>query len=328
MSGNMLYSIARRVSGMVSASASTTVSTLLRSTPSVAGSGPATSVPQYAGVLGIRNLNGSSAVRGIEEFFPNGLATEDTESGRAWRSRDLRGKSNTDLHKLWYVLLKERNMLFTVRQEARRMQTSMPAPERVRKVRRGMAAIKQVLGERERAQLAAQKADPERWAQLRSEVEVVDTGMRRTPRKEKAGRVFRERPKMSETSQTEAMRKQLLGVDRPGLAVPDQPQRPMTKRERAVFRKELRAARRAVLQEKKRTLQEEISEMSDENLTVVVRAGEKELTEGWDEPDLSMRTLEALREAKRRGIETFFEEDGEPKGRMDKRKALKIKDRA
>lgn len=65
-------------------------------------------------------------------------------AGRAWRSRDLRGKSNTDLHKLWYVLLKERNMLFTVRQEARRMQTAMPAPERVRKVRRGMAAIKQV----------------------------------------------------------------------------------------------------------------------------------------------------------------------------------------
>lgn len=39
-------------------------------------------------------------------------------------------------------------------------------------------------------------------------------------------------------------------------------------------------------------------------------------------------TLEALREAKRRDIETFFEEDGEPTARMDKRKALKIKDRA
>ena len=43
---------------------------------------------------------------GFREDQKNSLVT-----GRAWRAEELRIKAHEDLHKLWYVLLKEKNKL-------------------------------------------------------------------------------------------------------------------------------------------------------------------------------------------------------------------------
>lgn len=79
----------------------------------------------------------------------------DTPVGRSWRIPELRRKSFDDLHKLWIVLYKERNMLGTERRLARVQQSQLPQPERLRKVKKSMAAIKVVLGERKRDKIAA-----------------------------------------------------------------------------------------------------------------------------------------------------------------------------
>ncbi|KAI6114030.1 mitochondrial 39-S ribosomal protein L47 (MRP-L47)-domain-containing protein [Pisolithus sp. B1] len=74
------------------------------------------------------------------------------ESGRSWIASELRRKSFKDLHTLWYVLLRERNLLATQREEARRMgirsTESLSASVRDRLCRKSMARLKYVINER------------------------------------------------------------------------------------------------------------------------------------------------------------------------------------
>lgn len=106
----------------------------------------------------------SRAIRPLSSYAPSPLdafrdpvdrQTRAAEPvGRSWTAKELRRKSYEDLHKLWYVLYMERNMLLTEQQLSRRRQLIFPQPERLAKVRKSMGAIKQVLGERKRRKIA------------------------------------------------------------------------------------------------------------------------------------------------------------------------------
>ncbi|KAG0377700.1 MAG: mitochondrial 39-S ribosomal protein L47 (MRP-L47)-domain-containing protein [Linnemannia gamsii] len=100
--------------------------------------------------------------RGVEEFFENGksIPTEKSWTGRAWRASELRVKSFDDLHKLWYVLLKERNVLAAQKEDARRFHISkqyFSNKGRQVKCQKSMARIKFVLNERRMAWVEATK---------------------------------------------------------------------------------------------------------------------------------------------------------------------------
>ncbi|XP_049640597.1 39S ribosomal protein L47, mitochondrial-like [Suncus etruscus] len=107
--------------------------------------------------------------KGLEEFFddPKNWGEEKVKSSAAWTCQPLRNKSNEDLHKLWYVFLKERNMLLTLQQEAKRQRVPMPSSERLDKVVESMDALDKVVREREDAirllQTGQENSRPGAW---------------------------------------------------------------------------------------------------------------------------------------------------------------------
>ncbi|KAI8324941.1 MRP-L47-domain-containing protein, partial [Martensiomyces pterosporus] len=91
--------------------------------------------------------------RGLEEFFEKGqrLPKSRDQTGRAWSASELRQKSWEDLQKLWYVILKERNILASQTEETKRL--GIPSQffsnkSRTIKCKKSMARIKTVLNER------------------------------------------------------------------------------------------------------------------------------------------------------------------------------------
>ena len=94
--------------------------------------------------------------------------------GRQWSVTELRRKSYEDLHRLWYVLYKEKNMLLTEQQLSRRRQLIFPQPERFKKVQKSMGSIRQVLGERKREAVAAHLARHEEKLQTLSLIHISE----------------------------------------------------------------------------------------------------------------------------------------------------------
>lgn len=97
-----------------------------------------------------RNRSGQVIFKEVERRKKKKLKAN---PGRAWKAKELRQKSFEDLHKLWYVLLKERNLLATQKHEANRL--NIPSQVwsnqgRMKKCQKSMARIKCVLYERQR----------------------------------------------------------------------------------------------------------------------------------------------------------------------------------
>ncbi|KAK4181898.1 mitochondrial 39-S ribosomal protein L47 (MRP-L47)-domain-containing protein [Triangularia setosa] len=93
---------------------------------------------------------------GLWDFFPNretvaAAPEDDMKHGRAWMVEELRSKSWEDLHKLWWVCVKERNRIATGAWERERGKMGFGKSEaqgRDREVRVTMRGIKHVLTER------------------------------------------------------------------------------------------------------------------------------------------------------------------------------------
>uniref|UniRef100_A0A8C6SD55 Large ribosomal subunit protein uL29m n=1 Tax=Neogobius melanostomus TaxID=47308 RepID=A0A8C6SD55_9GOBI len=125
--------------------------------------------PSTSSVQHCRTVHTTISRRGLDEFFdfPENRGETTVKSGAPWTAKQLRTKSNEDLHKLWYVLLKEKNMLLTLEQEAKRQRLQMPSPERIRKVDRSMIRLETVVNERETAlrllQTGQEKGRPGDW---------------------------------------------------------------------------------------------------------------------------------------------------------------------
>ncbi|XP_011196970.2 39S ribosomal protein L47, mitochondrial [Zeugodacus cucurbitae] len=103
--------------------------------------------------LSARSFHCTSPCRDLMEFFddPKNWSENEVKVGRAWKLEELRIKSNKELHQLWYVLLKERNMLLTMEHECNDKMELFPSPERVDKVKISMDNLETVVRERNKA---------------------------------------------------------------------------------------------------------------------------------------------------------------------------------
>ena len=86
----------------------------------------------------------------FSQFEDDPRAEEDRKTGRAWRIDELRLKDHTDLHKLWYVLLKEKNKLKSDHIMQIQMQSNFFRFTDLKKVRLSMARLLTVVNERKK----------------------------------------------------------------------------------------------------------------------------------------------------------------------------------
>eukprot|EP00730_Choanoeca_flexa_P002404 TRINITY_DN11036_c0_g1_i4.p2 TRINITY_DN11036_c0_g1~~TRINITY_DN11036_c0_g1_i4.p2 ORF type:complete len:283 (+),score=42.35 TRINITY_DN11036_c0_g1_i4:1476-2324(+) len=232
--------------------------------------------------------------QGLFKFFPQGKEPNivgsvfsDYAVGRRWLARDLRLKSNEDLHKLWYVLLIEKNKLLTIKHECRRQGYNMPRPDRFRKIRKSMEALKTVVQERELVLRQAKTYNLEEYERIRANLDLPIEYFLPKP----------ERLPLRPNEEAE-----LLGVVPPNRPRPGQKMRPMSKREKTKFRKELRIARQKAARKEATAYADELKTMTDDQILLEFRSVVDELLAGHNLKELSLRSKKCLAEARERGL--------------------------
>ncbi|KAF9649958.1 MRP-L47-domain-containing protein [Thelephora ganbajun] len=96
-----------------------------------------------------RKKVGKDGMQSYETLEANDSVTD--YSGRAWAAAELRRKSFKDLHTLWYLVLRERNLLQTQLLETKRLGALLdltPIRQHMFRCRKTMARIKYVINER------------------------------------------------------------------------------------------------------------------------------------------------------------------------------------
>ncbi|ORX72790.1 MRP-L47-domain-containing protein [Linderina pennispora] len=131
--------------------------------------------------LGALTTRRAGVRRGLEEFFEKGqrLPVKQDPTGRAWAASELRQKSWEDLQKLWYVVLKERNVLASQVEEAARLKIPpqfFSNRSRIIKCKKTMARIKTVLNERRLAWEKTEQAKEEAERQMRMKIRAARIG--------------------------------------------------------------------------------------------------------------------------------------------------------
>uniref|UniRef100_A0A1E1X9U2 Large ribosomal subunit protein uL29m n=1 Tax=Amblyomma aureolatum TaxID=187763 RepID=A0A1E1X9U2_9ACAR len=113
----------------------------------------AVSLNRTSAVVCYSPLHTSCVQHGLMEFFEpkDKWGADEVRAGKSWSKDELRIKSNSDLHKLWYILLKEKNMLLTMEEAAKREAELFPNPERIDKVKESMTNLEAVVRERNEA---------------------------------------------------------------------------------------------------------------------------------------------------------------------------------
>jgi large subunit ribosomal protein L47 len=109
------------------------------------------------------------------EQFTNYMVDQrkQTKTGRSWRPEELRLKSHSDLHKLWYVLLKEKNKLKSDFLLCKQMNQIFYGHQDLGKIQLSMSRLLTIVNERKRLRaqyrahledeyIAQRKADEEK----------------------------------------------------------------------------------------------------------------------------------------------------------------------